>query len=220
MARIFISRAIKPNTAWAEWAISEGHQVHGVSCIQTQPISFQKIQKTDWIFFSSSEGARYYFSQCAHEQEKIAAMGPGTAETLKQLGIAVDWMGSASDPLQVAQAFRKQLSPAASVLFPQSAQTKNSIAPHLSDIVTHHVTVYDTCPQIVPTQYADIWIFSSPSNVMAYQQQHGLDSLSSYIAYGPTTALVMQQLGLKNIITLEQVTDQTIIEAIKESLLG
>ncbi len=220
MARIFISREISSNSAWVEWARAKGHHLHGISCIQTQPISFQKSEKSDWIFFSSSEGAKYYFSQCDHEQEKIAAMGPGTAETLNRLGITANWVGSHTDPVQVALAFSNQLSEGETVLFPQSAQTKNSIAPILSGHATRHLIVYNTIPKTIGKQDADVWIFSSPSNINAYQQQHDLDVSHRYIAFGPTTAQAMEQLGLKNVFVLKQVNDDTIIEAIKESLLG
>lgn len=220
MARIFISRDISHKTDWVLQVEREGHQVTGISCIETTPISVPNIPKCDWIFFSSSEGVRHLLAQHLPEGVKIGAMGKGTAQTLLQFQLTADFVGASSDPAMVAIEFQKVLEPNETILFPQSVQTRNSIAPLLKDCTIHRLEVYCTSPLAIEAVDSDVYIFSSPSNVQSYLKQHTISATKPCVAFGPTTAQTLIDHHIENIHVLQNVTNQTIYDAIKLSLLG
>lgn len=220
MARIFISRDISNKPDWVLQVEREGHQVTGISCIETSPISVANVPKCDWIFFSSSEGVRHLLAQHLPKGVKIGAMGKGTAQTLLQFQLTADFVGASSDPEMVAIEFQKVLQPNDTILFPQSVQTRNSIAPKLKDCKIVRLEVYCTSPIAIEAEDSDVYIFSPPSNVQSYLKQHPISATKPCVAFGPTTAQTLIDHHIKNIHVLQNVTNQTICDAIKLSLLG
>ena len=220
MARIFISRDISPRPDWVMQIEREGHQVTGISCIQTTPISVPYIPKCDWIFFSSSEGVRHLLSQHDPSGVKIGVMGTGTAQTLLHYQLNANFIGSSSDPEMVANEFQKILQPQEKILFPQSVQTRNSIAPLLKDCTIERLQTYSTSSVSIHPIDSDLYIFSSPSNVQSYFEQYTIPTQQPCIAFGPVTAQALAQHKIENIQVLQNVTNQTLYDAIKLSLLG
>jgi uroporphyrinogen-III synthase len=220
MARIFISRDISHRPDWVLQVEREGHRVTGISCIQTTPLSVRYIPKCDWIFFSSSEGVRHLLSQHHLTKVKLGAMGKGTAQTLLEYELHADFIGLSSDPEMVANEFQKVLQPNETILFPQSVQTRNSIAPSLKDCTIHRLEVYCTASISIESVDSDVYIFSSPSNVQSYLKQHTISATKPCVAFGPATAQSLIDHQIKNFHVLQNVTDQTIYDAIKLSLLG
>jgi uroporphyrinogen-III synthase len=220
MARIFISRDISHRPDWVLQVEREGHQVTGISCIQTTPLSVPYIPKCDWIFFSSSEGVRHLLSQHQLSGVKLGAMGKGTAQTLLDYQLHADFIGSNSDPKLVANEFQKELQLNDTILFPQSVQTRNSIAPLLKDCTIERLQTYTTSSVAINPIDSDLYIFSSPSNVQSYFAQYTVPMQQPCIAFGPVTAQALAQYKIENIHVLQNVTNQTIYDAIKLSLLG
>ncbi len=220
MASIFISRDISQKPDWVVQLEKEGHDIIGTSCITTAAVPISTIPTCDWIFFSSSEGVRHFLSQKIPTQQKIAAMGKGTADTLLQFQVKSDFIGSSSDPKLVAAEFQKVLGSGDQVLFPQSLQTRNSIAPHLSDCHVMRIPTYETTPIDVKHVNADIYVFSSPSNVQSYLDQHPVIEGKKYIAFGPSTAEALKQYNIDQIIVLQNVSSIELYNTIKLSILG
>ena len=220
MARIFISRKIAEDTDWVIEARQQGHHVFGYSCIQTSTVKISTLGEFDWVFFSSSEGVHHFLRQFNVGNAKIGAMGIGTALTLDNHNVKADFIGQNSAPEKVAHDFQKVLLPQSKILFPQSEQTRNSIAPLLTDCHIERVTAYRTGNVQVAIADASIFIFSSPSNVKSYLSQHALPFNAQCIAFGPTTAQALKDSGARNIHTLENVHHKEIMNAIKLSLSG
>lgn len=220
MARIFISRELKDNPLWVEQCLKLGHAVIGYSCIETVSIPFENQTSADWIFFSSSEGVHHFIHQNPHIPNHIAAMGMGTAQTLKNYNLNVEFIGKSAEPDKVAFDFQNRVSPGQTILFPQSKQTRNSIAPHLKNCKIERLTVYSTESKKVIRTDADLYIFSSPSNVDSYFNQHPINLSKPMIAFGPATEARIKEKGGQNTLALKNVGSAEIFHAIKVSLLG
>jgi uroporphyrinogen-III synthase len=147
-------------------------------------------------------------------------MGKGTAQTLLEYQLHADFVGSSSDPEMVANEFQKVLQSKEIILFPQSVQTRNSIAPLLKDCTIERLQTYSTSSVAINPIDCDLYIFSSPSNVHSYFTQHPAPIQQLCIAFGPVTAQALSQQKIENIHVLQNVTNQTIYDAIKLSLLG
>lgn len=220
MARIFISREVKDNPFWINLCKDAGHSVIGYSCIETISEPFEYNTAADWIFFSSSEGVHHFIKQKPKFSSRIAAMGMGTAQTLKQYHYEADFIGQSAEPEKVAIDFQNIISLGQTILFPQSKQTRNSIAPHLKNCSIQRLTVYSTeSKKVIPTD-ADLYIFSSPSNVDSYFDQHPINLSKPMIAFGPATEARIKEKGCQNILALKNVSGEEIFHAIKVSLLG
>ena len=220
MARIFISREVKDNPLWINLCKDAGHSVIGYSCIETISEPFEYNTPADWIFFSSSEGVHHFIKQKPKISARIAAMGMGTAQTLKQYNYEAEFIGQSANPEKVAFDFQDNISSGQTILFPQSKQTRNSIAPHLKNCNIQRLTVYSTESKMVMPTDADLYIFSSPSNVDSYFNQHPIDLSKPMIAFGPATEARIKEKGCQNILALKNVSSEEIFHAIKVSLLG
>lgn len=220
MARIFISREVIDNPLWINLCKDEGHSVIGYSCIETISEPFEYNTAVDWIFFSSSEGVHHLIKQNPKISSRIAAMGMGTAQTLKQYHYESEFIGQSTEPEKVAFDFQNHISPGQTILFPQSKQTRNSIAPYLKNCHIQRLTVYSTeSKKVMPTD-ADLYIFSSPSNVDSYFNQHPVDLSKPMIAFGLATETRIREKGCQNILALKNLSGEEIFHAIKVSLLG
>lgn len=220
MARIFISREVKDNPLWISLCKDAGHSVIGYSCIETISEPFEYNTPADWIFFSSSEGVHHFIKQKPKISSRIAAMGMGTAQTLKQYNYEAEFIGQSAEPENVAFDFQNNILSGQTILFPQSKQTRNSIAPHLKNCKIERLTVYSTESRKVMPTNADLYIFSSPSNVDSYFNQHPIDLSKPMIAFGPATEARIKENGCQNILALKNVSGEEIFHAIKVSLLG
>ena len=65
-----------------------GHEVVECPLIEIEPLPGPvDVQGYDWVIVTSPNGARELVSRASSPLPKIAAVGPGTAETLRELGV-------------------------------------------------------------------------------------------------------------------------------------
>ncbi len=219
MAKIFISKHLTPNDNWALFLQEEGHNITGVSCIETQTIFIQEVPTADWTFFSSAQGVKHFLDQQPITSQYIGVMGEGTLKALQTYGHQADFIGQSSDPVLVGQALKQHLKPNQKILFPASTISKRSIASQLTEQEIIHLPTYRTLPLPISIDQQDIYVFTSPSNVDGFLISQNLPD-AYYIAYGPTTGNYLRQKGVKNISTLEQVSSDLLLHTIKEKISG
>jgi len=65
-----------------------GHEVVECPLIEIEPLPGPvEVEGYDWVIVTSPNGARELVSRASSSLPKVAAVGPGTAETLRELGV-------------------------------------------------------------------------------------------------------------------------------------
>ena len=219
MAKIFISKSITSDDQWAKTLINEGNIVIGSSCIQTQSIIVHQVPEADWTFFSSAQGVKHFLEQHPITTNLIGVMGEGTLKALKNYGYHADFIGQSSDPKVVGKAFMSQLQGEQKILFPASQISKQNIAKQITGHTILHLPCYHTFPIATKVEKQDLYIFTSPSNVDGFLLAQPLpDAL--FIAYGPTTGTYLTEKGVADVLVMNQITDNNLLNTIKEKVSG
>ena len=191
--KVFISR--NPNEC-AELIVgleAQGFEVHAESLIITEAISFDpKLPETDWIFFSSSNAVRHFFhGQPQLQYQRMAAIGKGTAQTLSAFH-AVDFIGDASDIEDSAYRFA-EIAHNQTVLFPSAADSLHHVQAAFEPNNVFELPVYRTIEKKCVIAPADVYVFSSPSNVRSFFHQHSINPAQmNCVAFGEAPALELE----------------------------
>lgn len=195
-SKVFVTRNLKADSALRHWASVSGNTITGRSLLKFEPVAFKVPAAADWWFFYSSKAAEFcLFSATLPDNVRLAAIGDGTAKTLRELTGRVEFVGNGS-PVRVAEQF-KAVAKGNRVFFPRA---KNSLLT-VQRVLDEHITVldavcYDNEPVAVaePIQ-ADVFIFTSPLNVAAYLDQQELAASTQILAIGGRTAAALYQRG-------------------------
>lgn len=219
MAKIFISKSITTEDHWAKSLMDEGHELLGVSCIETQRIKIEEVPPSDWTFFSSAQGVKHFLDQHSVSSSFIGVMGEGTLKALTSFGLSADFIGQSSDPEMVGKAFASELKPNQSILFPASLISKQNIAKQIIGHPILHLPCYQTLPKANQVGPHDLYLFTSPSNVDGFLLGQPLPD-AVLMAYGPTTGAYLKDQGAENVTVLHQITDTQLYSTIKEKVSG
>ncbi len=148
--------------------------------VEFLPVEFPA---THWVFFTSGNSVKSYFNNNGTTDAKFAVMGQGTASVAKA-HCELDFIGSGS-PREVAVHFKTLLGQE-TVCFPISDQSMRSIQKQLPSEQVIDVISYRTVSPKTTLPQADIYLFTSPSNLEAIDQSQ-IPRSSRVIAIGPTT---------------------------------
>ncbi|WP_273446967.1 uroporphyrinogen-III synthase [Neolewinella agarilytica] len=194
--RVFVTRNLKADSALRHWADVSGNIITGRSLLKFAQVPFEVPAGADWWFFYSSKAAEFsLFSVTLPDNVRLAAIGEGTAKTLRELTGRVDFVGKGS-PVRVAEQF-KAIAEGDRVFFPRAKKSLLTI----QRLLDEHVTVldavcYDNEPIVVTEPIeADVFIFTSPMNVGAYLDQQELAASTRVLAIGGRTAAALYQRG-------------------------
>jgi uroporphyrinogen-III synthase len=92
-----------------------GHEVVECPLIEIEPLPGPvDVEGYDWVIVTSPNGARELVSRASSGLPKVAAVGPGTAEMLRELGVEPDFVPSVSSQDGLLAEFPQ---PAGRVLF-------------------------------------------------------------------------------------------------------
>ncbi|WP_071596804.1 uroporphyrinogen-III synthase [Neolewinella persica] len=195
-SKVFVTRNLKADSALRHWATVSGNSITGRSLLKFQQVPFQVPAEADWWFFYSSKAAEFcLFSAILPDNVRLAAIGEGTAKTLRELTGRADFVGKGS-PARVAEQF-KAVAEGDRVFFPRA---RNSLLT-IQRLLDEHVTVLDAIcynNEPVPVKEpirADVFIFTSPLNVAAYLDQQELAASTRVLAIGGRTAAALYQRG-------------------------
>lgn len=204
---IFISRDLSLQSIFRKRLLAAGCSVEGQSLVRFEGRAFASFPKTDWIFFYSSKAAAYFLNGLELlEQEwpaavKIAAIGKGTAQWLKEKGLPVHFTGT-GHPEETCTKFLARAEKL-SVLFPQATHSKRSIERLAGEAIRpERLIVYDNSIRrdfdLIPP---DILTFTSPLNVQAYFEKYPGFAAQPIIAIGRTTRQALE--AQQQTVTLE-----------------
>ena len=226
MTRVFISRHLPENSSFREKLASFGSFIiQDVPLIDLRPIPFSIIEPCDWIFFSSKNGVSFFFKHVKSLSIKIptsvkwGAIGLATAKELITYQITADFSGN-GNPEEVGISF-STLVAGKKVLFPSAKNSRESIQRFIKNEASEIIdlSIYDNLPKsdfdIIPS---DIYVFTSPLNVLAYSKKYNLSD-KNCIAIGETTAKQLKNSGALSVLTSPFTTEesmaQTIIDLLK-----
>ena len=125
---------------------------------------------------------------------RIAAIGRGTAQSLKAHGIQVAFIGKGKETLEIAAVF-KELVGTEKVLFPMALESLRTVQSVFSPQQVVDLPVYKTnyrIPHQLPE--VDVMVFTSPSNVRSFvmSEKPWPDKL---VAIGNATAKALEAAG-------------------------
>ena len=202
---VFITREINLGGYLESYLKTKNIALIGKSLIRTFPIIHKMdsgiFQQVDWIFFNSKNGVEYFFQlePKLSPSIKIGVIGRGSEMALKELGRDADFVGETSDTTRVARKF-SHLVEGKTVLFPQSKDSLRTIQHGLDPEKTKTIDLplYETeAEKNVEIFMADVMIFTSPSNVDSFMQDHLMDPNQKVIAIGKSTANQLFNYGIQ-----------------------
>ena len=168
--------------------LSQGFTIEGNSLTRVH-VTPQRLQdeQPDWIFFNSpgAVGAFVPYLPVSWRGVRIACMGGGTAGALRREGVISDFEGTGS-PEEVAEAFGKHAG-MCHVYFPASAVGKQTVERILSHTcrVTREVWYKPEIRSELEMPEADVWVFTSASQVKAHQALWPLCLPKAIVWMGP-----------------------------------
>ncbi|MNL36427.1 uroporphyrinogen-III synthase [compost metagenome] len=127
--------------------------------------------------------------------------GRGSEDSLRRAGHLADYVGEGGDIEEVAELFAEEVS-GKTVLFPRAQDSLLSIQKALKpDTKVVDLPIYETViEEDIDQTYADVLIFTSPSNVDAYFVDNLLEPGQQVIAIGNSTAKKFDEMGVKYVL--------------------
>lgn len=130
----------------------------------------------DWLFFTSRNGVHAYFQHAQRGSARIAAVGPGTAQALQELGQPVDLMPDSYHGRAAAEALAENhpvagtriLWPCGNLAHPEPAELLRARGAQVETIVVYETRGRETLDEAEIRMLeapVDAWIFTSPSAV-------------------------------------------------------
>lgn len=219
MKSVFITRKLSANSPIYSLSTELNFNLYDLPLINIVKIPFSYTPQTNWIFFSSKNSIRYFFEQNPNipHNVKCGVVGQGSANELLNYFKSVDFVGKGNDVVKIAKDFREILGNE-SVLFPQAMDSLQTIQKQIAFTNTvHNLYTYKTINKtIFEVPYADIIIFTSPSNVKTYFTKYKIDERQIIVAMGASTKYALSEYGVRNAIMPEEFTEESISLLIKE----
>lgn len=213
---IFISRLLATDSPLLAYLTEHRWELHQRSLIDVTPIPFRIDTATDWIFLSSSNGARILLS--SHRPEhgtRIGVVGKATAATVRQFGYEPHFIGDSGDMQHVGRHFAQVLANR-TVLFCGAEGGSEKLRAELPQKQVSFLPIYRTEPQlstvIPPTQ---VVFLTSPSNAKAYLSNASLVG-RTVIAIGNTTAEYLHSQGVEHPLIPSAPTEEHVVALLRK----
>jgi uroporphyrinogen-III synthase len=221
MPNVFISRSLPENSQFREKLVTFGSIIiQDEPLIDLTPIPFSAIEPCDWIFFSSKNAVSFFLKQIKSLAIKIpttvkwGAIGLATAKELLNYQITADFSGN-GNPEVVGISF-STLVTGKKVLFPSAKNSRESIQQFIKNEASEiiNLSIYDNSPKsdfdIAPS---DIYVFTSPLNVIAFSKKYNLSD-KNCLGIGGTTAEQLRSSGALSILTSPFSTEESMAQTI------
>jgi uroporphyrinogen III methyltransferase/synthase len=180
--------------------------------------ALHELSTFDWVLFTSQNAVRFVSGRLdqlglQRNSQRIAVVGPATAEVAKQQGFQVDYVATNHTARSLANELQGSVN-GRRVLLPRSDRADNQFANALreSGASVTDVIAYRTVSPEAPDQavldriragQVDVIIFSSPSafhnlaGFLGVSDLIKLAELVQFAAMGPTTAKAMRESGVR-----------------------
>lgn len=203
--KVFITRGISEASYFRRALEKHNIEVEGRSLIRTFPIINKLdpyiLKHIDWIFFSSKNAIEYFFRLDPHisKKTKFGVLGRASEETLRRFGRVPDFNGEEEgiDTADIATEFA-ELANGQTILFPGAKDSMRTVQKALStETKIIDLPVYETImEERIEPIYADVLIFTSPSNVEAYFAENLIEHGQKVICIGRSTGKKFDEMGM------------------------
>ncbi len=215
ITKLFISRPPQDIPLLAKFCKDQQIELEAKSLIRFEPLEFEQAENYDVVFFSSIRSAIFSISSL-DKSKPVACIGKATAEKVRALGFEVTFVGDKSgDPESFGAEFKQWLGDR-KVFLPVSNLSAGTIERILEPDQVIKRTVYQTVPTTDKIEKKDLYVFSSPSNFVAFSEINKLPACAKTIAWGKTTAKAMSEKGLDPDFTLETGNESEVIQLLTE----
>ena len=200
---VFISRQLSSDSFFSRALKQRNYKVHAQSLVAFASIPYDQIPETDWVFFSSQHGVRFFFEQnpVLNDAVQFAAIGGTTAQAIRQYKKECSFEGQGADTVQIAERFG-ELANGKRVLFPMAVNGLQTVQKVLGkNIHSENLLVYkNQMKEEFEVPQCQILVFTSPLNVRAYCRLYDLKNAEKIIAMGNTTGEELANQGYHNYI--------------------
>ena len=167
----------------------------------------------NWIFFNSA----FSFDSILHLNEqtknkKIAAFGNSTANYLKKNGFIPDFTGN-GDPDSVSKDFLKTINDDEIVFFPSSNISLGSVQKKLPNKNKVVKVTYNTIFKEIKLKQYDYLVFTSPSNVKAFNTKNTVGNKIA-ISIGPSTSKALRSAAVSSVFQSYEPTELSLAETV------
>ena len=167
-----------------------GHEVVDCPLIEIEPLPGRvEVEGYDWVIVTSPNGARELVERASTELPKVAAVGPGTAETLRELGVEPAFVPRVSSQDGLLAEFPR---PAGRVLF---AAAQGARRRPIEELGADFVALYTT-RLVTPSHQpeGDLVVLASGSAARSFAE---LDVDIPAVTIGPQTTEAARAAGLR-----------------------
>lgn len=214
--RVFISRHLSEKSDFKLTLEQEGIEVIGVSMVHFEPTFVSDLPFGDWLFFSSGQAVKFFFSSTTLQNfsGKIGVMGTGTLKILREFDKNADFIGNGA-PENVAKDFLV-MALGKKVVFPIASNSKRTIQQMLKgQIQAIDLEIYHNEPKgvkLVPN--IDILVFTSPLNVQGYLMENEITTGHHLVAIGNSTAGEIRKYSNAKIMVAKEPTEAALAELV------
>ena len=136
---VFISREVNTDSYLRNVLEANGFMLEGRSLIETNSVSFNILPDTGWIFFSSKQAVKYFFSQNpVLGNQKFACVGKATSEALRRYDKRAEFIGASTDTKMIGKQFAAKAG-SEKVLFPQAKGSLRSVQQQFVKLSLIHI---------------------------------------------------------------------------------
>ncbi|MXV52708.1 hydroxymethylbilane synthase [Pedobacter sp. HMF7647] len=203
---VFITRNLGESSYLRKFLTKHTIEIDDRSLIRTLPMIHKLdsfiFRNIDWIFFSSKNAIEYFFMlnpQLA-KKTKFGVIGRASEDMLRSYGHMPDFNGEEEgiDTIEIAAEFAK-IADGETILFPGAKESLRTIQGAMSaETKIIDLPVYETVLEDkVSPSFAEVLIFTSPSNVDAYFANNLLEPGQKVICIGKSTGKKFDEMGVK-----------------------
>ena len=162
----------------------------------------------DWVVVTSPNGADLFARRRAGDRARIAAVGPGTAETLRQLGIEPDFVPRVSTQEGLADELPR---PAGRVLFVGAEGSRRVLVDALD---ADFLPLYRTRLLTPPAPIGDVVVLASGSAARSFA---ALGAPLPAVSIGPQTTRAARAAGLEVLAEAKTHDLDGLVDAVAEA---
>jgi uroporphyrinogen-III synthase len=188
---------------------AEGFEVEACPLVAIEPLPGPPLRADgyDWVLLTSRNAVDALFARLEGGLPRVAAVGQGTAEALRQRGVEPDLVARVSTQEGLAAELPR---PAGRVLFPAAEGAREVLVQELgAELVPVYRTV-ELRPEALPT--GDIVVLASASAARAFAAL-GLDV--PCVSIGPVTSAEARGLGLRVVAEAARHDREGLVAAVK-----
>lgn len=210
--RLFISRPAEELELLPEFCSYNNILLSAHSFLSFEDVSFQLERNYDIVFFASPRAARFFLNRVDCSQKLIAVAGETTKKFIEKQGLAVHFSPANSGAIEESASEFAQWTNGRNVLFPTSDISHRSYTKRLDVEQFHSVQVYKTQISTQKTEFCDVYVFTSPSNLRGFLESNTIPHTAIVIAWGETTHQALTpHIERQRLFILKQSSEEALI---------